>query len=116
MLSQTTTAATFMTDLSEMRTQNTKLHIAAGLGDYAECVHLAEDCCADIQAENEAGLRPVDLALNILEQLFRSQRDVGDYEKIVTYLGSVEMKKTGRERYLFIRDDYDISLLLLEAA
>ena len=93
--------------------KNSELHVAAGLGDYARGILLVEECDADIHAENEMGLRPVDLAINVMEQIVaREMGPVDEYEKIATYLGSVEMKRTGRERYLFIRDDYDVSRLL----
>ena len=93
--------------------KNSELHVAAGLGDYVRCVLLVEECGADINAENEMGLRPVDLAINIMEQILnRDMGPIDEYEKIVTYLGSVEMKRTGRERYLFIRDSYDVARLL----
>ena len=93
--------------------KNSELHVAAGLGDYVLCMLLVEECGSDIYAENEMGLRPVDLAINIMEQIFsRDMGPIDEYEKIVTYLGSVEMKRTGRERYLFIRDNYDVARLL----
>ena len=99
--------------LATVEPKNSELHVAAGLGDYVRCVLLVEECGADINAENEMGLRPVDLAINIMEQIFnRDMGPVDEYEKIVIYLGSVEMKRTGRERYLFIRDSYDVARLL----
>lgn len=103
--------------LATVEPKNSELHVAAGLGDYVRCVLLVEECGADIYAENEMGLRPVDLAINIMEQIFnRDMGPVDEYEKIVIYLGSVEMKRTGRERYLFIRDNYDVARLLPASA
>ena len=95
--------------------KNTPLHFAAGRGQYEECVRLLEEeaSCDDmlLQAENEAGLRPVDLALNILEQNVLGSKDVDRYEKVISYLGELEMKITGRERYVFVRERYDTSLI-----
>ena len=95
---------------------NTSLHIAAGRGQYEECVRLltaaAESGVVEmLQAENAAGLRPVDLALNIIEQHFLGSGEIEAYEKVISYLGELEMKTTGRERYVFVRDLYDVSWL-----
>ena len=85
---------------------NTALHVAAGIGLVELCIDLVENFGADVWAKNEAGLRAVDLALNMQEQLYSYSKLHADYDEVVRYLDSCCC--SGEDSRFFHRDNYEL--------
>lgn len=84
---------------------NTALHFAAGMGLVERCRDLVEHFGADASVKNGAGLRPVDLALNMQEQCI-SDELYASYDEVVGYLDSIASVE---DRYhYFHRDSYKL--------
>ena len=82
---------------------NTALHFAAGMGLAEICKDLVEVFGADVSIKNAAGLRAVDLALNMQEQYLLDQNPSADYDEVVRYLDGCS--SDGNYHYFF-RDNY----------
>jgi len=87
---------------------NTALHFAAGLGLAEKCRELVETFGADVGIKNKAGLRPVDLALNLQEQ-YNHSYPMANYDEVVSYFDSI-MAGEDWGRY-FHRDNYKLFIL-----
>jgi hypothetical protein len=83
---------------------NTALHFAAGMGLAEGCRELVETFGADTGIKNKAGLRPVDLALNMQEQ-YNHRYPMANYDEVVSYLDSI---MTDSGFYYFHRDNYEL--------
>ena len=84
---------------------NTALHFAAGLGLAEKCRELVETFGADAGIKNKAGLRPVDLALNLQEQ-YNHSYPMANYDEVVSYLDSI---MAGEDwGHYFHRDNYKL--------